>query len=177
MSTDLYGIRVLEKDGDTLLLQVFITYSDIETLPGSASFFLMALRGPARDADPLAVELKALRAAGLDPDLMDAERFIAEASLLEEVYPGVTDFSEADAPSPPPPRPVLDHRGRKPRHRDRDAAPLWLHHHGQERNGGLGGWAHEDRLPRGLYFVRVTDPRWIAHLVPGQSWGTTAYEM
>ena len=33
MSTDLYGVRVLESEGDSLLLEVFITYSDIETLP------------------------------------------------------------------------------------------------------------------------------------------------
>ena len=33
-----------------------------------------------------------------------------------------------------------------------------------------------DQLPYTDYRLTVTDARWIAHVEPGQSWGTTAYE-
>ncbi|WP_405793574.1 WD40 repeat domain-containing protein [Streptomyces sp. NBC_01506] len=37
------------------------------------------------------------------------------------------------------------------------------------------GWPDEDRLVRGDYEVRVTDPRWLEHLSPGLSWETGYY--
>lgn len=38
-----------------------------------------------------------------------------------------------------------------------------------------GRWQDEERLVQADYDVRVTDARWLAHLVTGESWGTTSY--
>lgn len=36
-------------------------------------------------------------------------------------------------------------------------------------------WSQEDQLPWATYLIRVSDPRWIAHLKKGQSWNSAAY--
>ena len=180
MSTDLYGIRVLERDGASLVLQVFIVYSDIEDLPSPGKpFFLRVLCDQARPPSPLGELLEAERRAGHKRDdawiWAHAEELIAEVEQLDTTYPGVIDFSEPGG-LPPAAQPERDQRGKKGRWKDRDRPPLWFHHHDPTRNGGLGGWAHEEQLPHGTYFVGVTDPRWAEHLRQGQSWGTAAYE-
>lgn len=43
MSTDLYGIRVLEKKDQELKIKVFLTYYDMDYIPNSKAFFLMVL--------------------------------------------------------------------------------------------------------------------------------------
>ena len=78
---------------------------------------------------------------------------------------------------PPRERPKgkRDAQGRKNRHKEPPS--LVFHYHRDSRNDGAGGWADEDRLPRGLYSVEVSKSEWLVHLKVGQSWGTTAYEL
>ncbi|MEV0779797.1 hypothetical protein [Streptomyces sp. NPDC050428] len=44
-----------------------------------------------------------------------------------------------------------------------------------EHISALSAWADEGRLVQGDYEVRATDPRWLDHLIPGQSWETGYY--
>jgi len=37
-------------------------------------------------------------------------------------------------------------------------------------------WRDVTRLPAATYRIEVTDPRWLEHLAPGQTWESTAYE-
>lgn len=37
-------------------------------------------------------------------------------------------------------------------------------------------WSDVTRLPAATYRIEVTDPRWLEHLAPGQTWKSTAYE-
>lgn len=36
-------------------------------------------------------------------------------------------------------------------------------------------WQTPSNLPSAIYTIRVTDPRWIAHLAPAQQWDSAAY--
>ena len=47
------GIRLIEREGASLLLEAFITYSDVETFPLSPEFIFMALLDEARPPSPL----------------------------------------------------------------------------------------------------------------------------
>lgn len=54
MSTDLFGIRVLEREGARVRFQVFLVYYDWDDVPGaSKTFFFRVLHDRAPDASPL----------------------------------------------------------------------------------------------------------------------------
>jgi hypothetical protein len=160
VSTDLYGIRVIGREGVSLLLQVFVTYSDVETLPVSKAFFLSVLLDVARPPSRLAARF-AGRSRSIEELDDEADAIIEEISQLEETWPENPFVPDgAPPPSPPAAPPARAAGARKPRHRPARSPPLWMHHHRPELRGGRGGWAHEDRLPRGLYYVRLSDARW-----------------
>jgi hypothetical protein len=163
MSTDLYGVRVLElAPGERRArLRVFVVYYDADTddagrttavhpqpVPDDASFFLRVLwdegdtrfggGGPIGDA----VTVDQI----CDESWVDAHtaRFVERVRQL------------AVHNDPPPP----ESWGR-------------LRSFYYERDGR---WADEDLLTRADYDVWVTDPGWLAHLTVGQAWGTTSYD-
>jgi hypothetical protein len=47
---------------------------------------------------------------------------------------------------------------------------------GEPPNFIYKSFADEDRLTQGDFDVTVSDPRWLKHLFPGQTWQTTCYE-
>lgn len=185
MSTDLYGVRVIEVDREDLLLEVFAVYLDIKIdatstrlayqLPHSASFVAGAL------ADVAAAETaygRLWHERGRDAYTC-ADEAIAEVEELERVEPASADALltrvQSDSPGAPIPPQPADPPGRKARHNQAEYRELFFHRDPALR-GGHGGWRDESLLPRAVVFVRVTDACWIEHLVSGLSWSTTAYD-
>ncbi|MEU9113856.1 WD40 repeat domain-containing protein [Streptomyces sp. NPDC048483] len=150
MSTDLYGVRVLDvaPDRREVTFTVFVVYYDTESktfppLPDEPGFFLHLLWERARWDGPLG-ELITVDQIG-DEDWVNTHTrwFINHVERTScDNYP-----------------PTDDHFAR-------------LHDFHYERSWG---WQDEDLLVQAEYTVRVTDPRWTQQLNPGDSWGTTAY--
>ncbi|MEU5208392.1 hypothetical protein [Streptomyces sp. NPDC020742] len=150
MSTDLYGVRVLDvaPDRRRVTFEIFVVYYDTESrtcapLPDEPGFFLHLLWERARWDGPLGELITVDRI--LDQDWVDshARWFIDDVERIScDNYP-----------------PTEDHFAR-------------LHDFYYER---AGGWQDEDLLVQGQYTVHVTDPRWTQPLRPGDSWGTAAY--
>ncbi|MGI5201150.1 WD40 repeat domain-containing protein [Spirillospora sp. CA-108201] len=153
ISTDLYGIRVMELEPEKRLvrLRVFVTYYDADEydqalLDGDASFFLRVLWDEADtrfgEGGPLGehVGLEEI----LDEDWVDGNtwRFIEGFEAVGSRNVPFTKTDIADLPT---------------------------------RFYDLDWFSDEDLLVQTDYDVRVTDPRWLAHLSPGQKWTTTSY--
>ncbi|GAA3753862.1 hypothetical protein GCM10022225_43270 [Plantactinospora mayteni] len=154
MSTDLYGLRVLDVAPDELRVsfRVFVVYYDTggkthAPIPDDPSFFLHELWGAQR-FEPVTT-----------PHPL---RMVSVKQILDE------DWSAANA-------------HRYVRRVDRVATrnhPVadddWAHLHDfyYER---AGGWSDEDLLVQADFDVWVTDPRWLETLTPGRSWATTSY--
>ncbi len=90
MSTDLYGVRVLERSGRTLILDVFCVYGDITFLPdpNNPHFFVQLLwdRAPGPSAAAAAWPERLTDTPWL---LENAAQFIERVELLEIAnYPG-----------------------------------------------------------------------------------------
>lgn len=153
MSTDLYGIRVLETDPAErrVRLNVFVVYYDTayerhEPIPEDHSFFLRVLwdRGDTRfgGGGPIGDVIDVDQI--LDEHWVDTHtwRFIDSVELLQtrnfplDSYTGMSDF-----------------------YYERD-----------------GRWQDEDKLVQAEFDVYVSDERYIEHLYEGMSWGSTAYQ-
>jgi tetratricopeptide (TPR) repeat protein len=155
MSTDLYGVRVLDVAPGELRarFRVFVVYYDVHDrshapLPdGDVGFFFRVLWEAAHDR-PIA-QWHALQAVTLD-DFLDVEWGEANSHLYVRRVDRVAARN----------------------HPVEDGAWEDLHDFYYERDGA---WANEDRLVQADYDVRVTDPRWLESLTPGDSWGTTVY--
>jgi hypothetical protein len=170
MSTDLYGVRVIDIDGPTVLWEVFIVYSDIEALPYSTRFYASLAEETAPRHSKLHQDLRDTTYPSLDGDL-----YVAEVTCLEEAHPPFEELLATLPPSPPAP-PVVSPGKRKPRHKEQTIRPIVFSYHQPDLNCGAGGWANEHLLPRGLFLVVYRNEALIAHLKKGESWGTTRYE-
>lgn len=156
MSTDLFGVRVLDLDHERrrVRFRVFAVYYEPswgtdDLLPNDPSFFFRVLWEGADDIrghvnGPLA-------------DLVGVDQFLDEAWVDRHTHLFVAGVERVATRNHP-----LD-----------DDAWDRLAMFYYERDGG---WQDEDLLAQGDYDVEVTDLRWLAPLRLGQSWGTTSYE-
>ncbi len=153
MSTDLYGIRVLEvaPAEKRARLRVFVVYYDVaykshQPLPNDLSFFLRILWDKADTrfggGGPLGDEVSVDDICDEGYVDRNARRFVERAVGLEARNYPVKDWS-----------------GFKDFY--------------YENNGK---WVDEEKLVQADYDVFVTDPKYLAHLRKGLSWGTTSYE-
>ena len=153
MSTDLYGVRVLQLDPEArrVRLRVFVVYYDThggyhQPLPEDASFFFRVLwdEADARFGGGGSLGCAVSVEQICDDGFVDANAFriIERIEQIEARNHPVTDYSN-------------------------------LSDFYYERGGS---WQDEEELVQADYDVWVTDARWLDHLWLGQSWGTTSYE-
>lgn len=145
MSTDLYGIRVLAKKGPTVTLKVFLVYYDWDQIPDSKDFFLMVLWDKADT-----------RFGGGGPlgDAITVSQICSESFRMAQAPAYVANVEKIGSAN----YPVTNRE------------ELSTFYYEDE-----GRWENEDRLAQVDFLVTVTDPKWIEHLQPGMSWGSTAY--
>ena len=145
MSTDLYGIRVLAKEASTVTLKVFLVYYDWDHIPESKDFFLSVLWD---EADT--------RFGGGGPlgDAITVPEICDEKFRLEHAGTYVAQVEKLGSAN----YPITDKKELATFYYERD-----------------GKWENEDKLAQVDFKITVTDPKWIAHLEPGMSWGTTSY--
>lgn len=146
MSTDLYGVRVLEVDPEQLRLRlrVLVVYYDTsyeyhQPIPEDRSFFVRVLCD--KDA--------------LGEDISDDDRF-DEAYVNANAFRYVDRFVELERRN----LPVESYAG---------YADFYYYY---ERGGA---WKDEDALVQADYDLFVTRAEYLAPFSAGQSWGTTAY--
>ncbi|SOD61067.1 hypothetical protein SAMN06297387_102483 [Streptomyces zhaozhouensis] len=151
MSTDLFGVRVLDLDRERrrVRFRVFVVYYEPswgtgELLPEDPSFFFRVLWEAAEDFGQ--------HRFGVLTDLVPLDDFLdgADHRCFVERYERVAVRNH----------PVSDE----------DFERLAMFYY--ERDGG---WQDEESLAQGDYDVYVTDARWLESLRIGQSWGTTSY--
>ncbi|MEU1665829.1 tetratricopeptide repeat protein [Streptomyces sparsogenes] len=154
MSTDLYGVRVLdvEPEDSRVRFRVFVVYYDTGSrthapLPDDPSFFF-ALLWEAAHRSPIS-SLHPLRRVGVD-EVLDAEWVAARTHRYVRRIERVATRNH----------PVADADWER------------LHDFYHERDGR---WKHEDLLVQADYDVEVTDARWLESLSPGHGWATTFY--
>ena len=145
MSTDTYGIRVLGKEASTVTLKVFLVYYDWDQIPYSKDFFLMVLWDQADTR---------FGAGGPLGDAITVPQICSEKFRLEHASEYVESVDTIDCMN----YPITNKE---------ELATFYY-----EREGR---WENEDKLAQVDFKITVTDPKWIAHLKPGMSWGTTAY--
>ncbi|MER7790029.1 WD40 repeat domain-containing protein [Streptomyces sp. NPDC097640] len=154
MSTDLYGIRVLDvaPEASRVRFRVFVVYYDTQSrthapLPDDPSFFF-SLLWEATNRLPL-TSFHPLRMVGVD-EVLDSE-WVADHThryvrRVERIATRNHPVAEAD----------------------------WqrLHDFYYERDGR---WKDEDLLAQADYDVEVTDARWLGSLSVGHGWASTFY--
>ncbi|MEV0351692.1 hypothetical protein AB0H88_38480 [Nonomuraea sp. NPDC050680] len=156
MSTDLFGVRVLDLDHERrrVRFRVFVVYYEPswgtdDLLPNDPSFFFRVLWEGADDIHG--------RNGGLLADLVGLDEFLDEAWVDRHTHLFVAGVERVTTRNHP---------------LDGDAwNRLAMFYY--ERDGG---WQDENLLAQGDYDVEVADPRCLAPLRLGQSWGTTSYE-
>ncbi|MDA2813233.1 tetratricopeptide repeat protein [Nocardiopsis sp. RSe5-2] len=155
MSTDLFGVRVLDLDPERrrVRFRVFVTYYEPswgtgDLLPDHPTFFCRLLWEAAERFTP--------HRFGPMTDVVTIDEFLDEWWVecnTHRFVVGVERVAERN-------HPVDDD--------DFDRLAMFYY----ERDGG---WQDEERLAQADYDVHVTDARWIESLRIGQSWGTTSY--
>ncbi len=156
MSTNLYGIRVLDVAPDELRarLRIFVVYYDTHDrsnapLPDDPSFFLQILWEAARNQP--STSRHPLRMVGTD-EICDPEWVAANSHRYVRRIQRVALRNHPMA----------------------DDGWVRLRDFYYERDGK---WHHEDLLVQADYDVKVTDPRWLESLSPGDRWATPSYPM
>lgn len=153
MSTDLYGVRVIDTkpDENKVRLKVFVVYYDVaykshQPIPADPSFFLRILwdEGDARFGGGGSIGHEISVEQILDESWVNKNtfKFIDTVEILS-----ITNF------------PVEDYSSFYDFYYERD-----------------GVWQDEDKLVQAVYDIHVTDKKYIDHLENGMSWGTTSYE-
>lgn len=145
MSTDTYGIRVLGKEGATVTLKVFLVYYDWNTIPDTEDFFLSVLWDQADTR---------FDKGGPLGDTITVKQICSDDFRLEHAQEYIASVEVIGSKNYP----------------IKDKTDLETFYYERE-----GRWKDEDKLAQVDFKITVTDPKWIAHLEPGMSWGTTAY--
>lgn len=155
MSTDLYGVHVLEvaPEESRIRFRVYVVYyeTDAQThpeLPDDASFFVSELWQAARYEVPL-TSLHALRR-------VTTREICDEGWLGRNTHRFVRRIEQVSTRNHPVP----------------DEAWPKLHDFYYERDNR---WKDTHLLVQADFDVHVTDPRYLAGLTPGKGWGTTSY--
>ena len=153
MSTDLYGIRVLDtkRKERKVVVKVFVVYYDVafkshQQLPKDDSFFFRILwdKGDTRFGK-----------GGPIGDEVSVDQICEEAWVDNNTFRFIKNVEQIARTN----FPLKDYK---------DYADFYY-----ERNGS---WEDEDKLVQATYEIEVTDAKYIDHLNTGMSWGTTAYE-
>ncbi|TDE33429.1 hypothetical protein E1295_38190 [Nonomuraea mesophila] len=156
MSTDLFGVRVLDLDHERrrVRFRVFVVYYEPswgtdDLLPNDPSFFFRLLW---EGAD-------GIRGHNYGPlaDLVGVDEFCDEAWVVRHTRLFVSGVHRVTTRNHPLDSDAWDR--------------LAMFYYVRD-----GRWRDEDLLAQGDYDVEVTDPRWLAPLRLGQSWGTGSYE-
>ncbi|MFJ2203286.1 tetratricopeptide repeat protein [Streptomyces violaceusniger] len=155
MSTDLFGVRVLDLDHERrrVRFRVFVVYYEPswgtgELLPDDPSFFFRVLWEAAENFTP--------HRYGPLTDVVTLDEFLDEGWVESNTHRFVAGVERVAVRN----HPVSDE----------DFERLATFYYERE-----GGWPNEEQLAQGDYDVHVTDARWLESLRVGQSWGTTNY--
>lgn len=169
MST-VWNVRVLEVAGDRARLALTLAHPDAGRFPRSPQFALRLLFDEARGLDgnfeevargPLGDALT--RAEVHDEGFMrtGAARFVAAVDVTDVAH---APFDETAA-----------HRAVDDKVRAQGIAqggPEW----DEAWDAAWRAWWKDPaNLPSAVYTIRVTDPRWLGHLAPSQTWRSAAY--
>lgn len=153
MSTDLYGIRVknIQEERNTFEIKVFVVYYDTtykshQPLPKDHSFFLRILWD---EGDTRFGGGGSIGHEISVDDICD-ENWVDRNTF--RFIKKVEQISTANFP-------LNDYETYADFYYERD-----------------GAWLHEDQLVQATYKVEVTNSKYLDHLSPGMSWGTTSYE-
>lgn len=153
MSTDLYGIRILETKPEVrkITVKVFVVYYDLPTeshqpIPTDPRFFFEILWGQPNT--------KLGKAGTLGEEVSDEQ-------CRDEIWMGenISRFIKNIALLSTANFPLVDYTS--------------LGEFYYERNGK---WADEDKLVQATYEIEVTDKKYFDHLSPDMSWGTPIYD-
>lgn len=151
--TELYGIRVMALEPERLRVRfrVFVTYYDADDydealLEGDSSFFLRVLWD---EADTRFGDGGPLGEHVTMDEILDEDWVDSNTWRFVERYEAVMSknvpFTKADVA---------------------DMSTIYF---------DLSWFSDEESLVQTDYDVWVTDPRWLAHLSPGQQWTTASY--
>lgn len=153
MSTDLYGIRILNvvPEEARVELRVFVVYYDVaykyhQPLPVDHSFFLRILWDKGRS------DLGVHYPIG---DEISLDQFLDEQWIDRNTFRFIHEVKEIS-------------RKNDPLKSFKEYRDFYYEHN--------GGWIDEELLVQADYSITVTDSRYIEHLSKGMSWGTTAYQ-
>lgn len=152
MSTDLYGVRILEvlPAAKTVKFQLIVTYYE-----------------PARRSHmPLLSDITGIFRVVADSsnsgyrkspiaDELTVEQYCSEKWVNENAYKFIVSFTIQEKLNTP----LRSYKGISEFYYCRD-----------------GRWQDEEKLAQGIYAVTMTDAKYLAHLKKGQVWGTTAYD-
>lgn len=170
MST-LWNVKVVELGGPRVGLRVWLVHPDAGPFSQSAVFALRLLYDEAWEYN-VQMERVARGPLGeeITPDNIEdarwmranAGRFIADVALVEELRAPLDEQAI--------------HRRIESALRERGLGPgdaTWAQ---DKRAAWNVFWRDPDNLPEALYRITVTDPRWLAHLAPDQTWRSAAYD-
>jgi len=160
MSTDLYGVRVLDinKDEKKVKLRVFVVYYDTnykyhQPIPVDKSFFLRILwdKGDNRFGGESSIGEEITLDNYLDEAWVDHNtyRFVEKLEILSNKNYPIEDYSE-----------YFD----------------FYYERESDNPNYTASWQDEDKLVQCDYNLFVSDEKYLDHLSVGLSWGTTAYE-
>jgi hypothetical protein len=153
MSTDLYGVRILDinEDEKKVKLRVFVVYYDTEykyhqPIPTDKSFFLRILW----DED-----------SSIGKEIT-VDNYLDETWVNHNTYKFVEKLEILSDKN----YPIEDYSGYFDFYYER----------GSDDPNITASWQDEDKLVQCDYNLYVTDKKYLDHLSVGLSWGTTAYE-
>ncbi|WP_405797821.1 WD40 repeat domain-containing protein [Streptomyces sp. NBC_01506] len=162
MSTDMYGVRVLEVDPDQLRvrLKVFVVYYET----GSRTYI------PLPDDEP-GIFLQFLWDSDEGRHLSDDDERTGSLGRVLSTD-DILNFEWVDTNA----RRFISEVRRAKTLNDPPTEEQWegLHDFYYERDGA---WKDENLLVQGEYEIRVTDRKWLAHLSEGQSWASTFFPL
>lgn len=171
MSTDLFDVTVLNRGNDWVDFLIRVAYLDAGHIPASGCFALQLILEKAYEFDSNYDRVPASPIGELvayeksyQPD--DVIHFVDEYVKSVRVYQAANTGHDEDYA-----RATVDEMvralGIKEDTEEWDDA--W--------DAAWGAWsARPDGRPRAILRVEVTDPRWVAHLEPGTSHGTTSFD-
>lgn len=153
MSTDLYGVRILDTKPEekTFKVKIFVVYYDVaykshQPIPEDYSFFFRILwdKGDVRFEKGGSIGREVTVDEFLDESWVDKNtfKFIENVELLSTANFPVNDFTSF--------------------------SDFYY------ENDGI--WEDEEKLVQAIYEIKVTDKKYLEHLKTGMSWGTIAYE-
>lgn len=168
MST-LWHAQVLEVGGDTVKLSLRLVHPDAGPFPDEKPFVVRLLYEPSYELQdgkhvalgPLGEAISENEIYGEDRMNQIAGNFVAEVRISDVTHEG---FTAEGAQAGVEARLIAEGVTR-----DSSAWAEKL----DERWRAF--WADLENMPTAVYTLRMTDPKWIAHLAQGQRWRSAAF--